>query len=380
MTGIKNLANIGLADIIGTSISAVFWLYLAILISPDSYGELFYIISIVGIVAYFSLIGTQNTITVYVAKKIPIQSTFNLIAIISGGVSFVLLYLLFQRIDMGFLVLGYIISNLVIGELLGKREYKNYFKYVLIQKLLTPILGLSLFFIFDVEGIIYGLAFSYIAFSLIIIKSFKEIKIDFTLLRSRKGFIINNYINSTTSTLHGKIDKIIVMPILGAAILGNYSLSLQIITALMIISSIFYKYMLSQASAGFNIEKIKKLLIITSIILTFIGYFLVPIILPAVFPKYIEAIDIIKIMSFSIIPMSIIRIYTAKFLSMEKSKFVLIGTIISLSILIPTMIIFGIMFKISGVAISFVLAMLIQALYFYLINRRLSKGESIERK
>jgi len=121
MTGIKNLANIGLADITGTSISAVFWFYLAILLSPDSFGELHYFISIVGIVAYFSLIGTQNTITVYVAKKIPIQSTLNLIALISGGIGFVLLYLLFQRIDMGLLVLGYIISNLAIKNKLNPR-------------------------------------------------------------------------------------------------------------------------------------------------------------------------------------------------------------------------------------------------------------------
>ena len=105
-----------------------------------------------------------------------------------------------------------------------------------------------------------------------------------------------------------------------------------------------------------NVKKIKKLLIISSIILTFVGFFVLPIVLPVVFPKYIEAVDTIKIMSFSLIPMSIVRIYTSKFLSMEKSKFVLTGVIISLSILIPTMIIFGDMFKISGVAVSFVLA------------------------
>jgi len=85
------------------------------------------------------------------------------------------------------------------------------------------------------------------------------------------------------------------MPILGAAVVGNYSLSLQIISMMMIISSIFYKYMLPQQSAGLNIEKIKKLLVISSIILTFIAYFLVPIILPVVFPKYIETVDTIKI-------------------------------------------------------------------------------------
>ncbi len=375
MTEIKNLANIGLADIIGSGISAVFWFYLAILLSPDNFGELHYFISIAGIISYFSLIGTQNTITVYVAKKIPIQSTFNLISLISGGIAFVLLYLLFQRIDLGFLVLGYIISNLVIGELLGKREYKKYFRYVLIQKLLTPILGIGLFFIFDVEGIIYGLAFSYIAYSLIIIKSFKEIKIDFTLLQGRGKFIIYNYFNYSIGTLNGQIDKIIVMPILGSAIVGNYSLSLQIITMMMIVSSIFYKYMLPQQSSGFNIKKIKKLLIISSIVLTLIGFFVLPIILPVVYPKYIEVVDTIKIMSLSLIPFGITRIYTVKFLSMEKSKNIFIGVIISISILIPTMIIFGNIFKISGVAISFVLAISIQTMYYYFINRRLHIGE-----
>ena len=35
MSEIKNLANIGLADIIGTGVSTVFWFYLAILLIPD---------------------------------------------------------------------------------------------------------------------------------------------------------------------------------------------------------------------------------------------------------------------------------------------------------------------------------------------------------
>ena len=379
MRQISSIVTIGLGDIIGSGITVGFWFYLAIIMNPDGYGELHYLISVVGIVSYISLIGSQSTITVYVAKKIPVQSTFNLISLISGVVGFVVLYLLFQRIDIGFLVLGYIINNLAIGEILGKREYNNYFKYILIQKILTAVLGLGLFYVFGIEGVIYGLAISYIAFSLIIVKSFKEIKIDFSLVYSRKGFIINNYFNALSGTLHGQIDKIMVMPILGATLLGNYSLSLQIISAMMIISSIFYKYILPQESAGYNVEKIKKLLIISSIIMTFIGYFLVPIVLPVVFPKYIESVETIKIMSLSIVPLSIVKIYTSKFISMEKSKHILIGLVMSLSILVPTMIVFGIMFGIVGIAISFVLATTIQGLYFYIINKKIGKSEKIER-
>ena len=376
MNQLKGLTNIGTADIIGTSITAAFWFYLAILMNPDSFGELHYFISIAAIVSYFTLIGSQNTITVYVAKKIPIQTTFNFISLIGGIIGFVILYLLFQRIDIGFLVFGYIIYNLVTGQLLGKQEYKNYFKYIIIQKILTPVFGLGLFFILDIQGVIYGLAISYVFFSFVIIKNFTKVKIDFKLLYPRKGFIINNYLNGLNGTVHGQADKIIIMPILGAALLGNYSLSLQIISMMMIFSAILYKYMLPQESAGYNIELIKKLLIFSSIILTIIGFFIVPIIVPTIFPKYTDAIEPIKIMSFSIIPMSISRIYTSKFLSMEKSKVIFIGSVTSTVILIPTMIAFGIWFDISGIAASFVLATVIQASYYYLASKKLNKGEN----
>ena len=376
MKQIKSLASVGLGDIIGSGITAVFWFYLAILMNPDSFGELHYFISIAAIVSYFTLIGSQNTITVYVAKKIPIQTTFNFISLIGGIIGFVILYLLFQRIDIGFLVFGYIIYNLVTGQLLGKQEYKNYFKYVIIQKILTLVFGLGLFIILDIQGVIYGLAISYVFFSFVIIKNFTKVKIDFKLLYPRKGFIINNYLNGLNGTVHGQADKIIIMPILGAALLGNYSLSLQIISMMMIFSAILYKYMLPQESAGYNIELIKKLLIFSSIILTIIGFFIVPIIVPTIFPKYTDAIEPIKIMSFSIIPMSISRIYTSKFLSMEKSKVIFIGSVTSTVILIPTMIAFGIWFDISGIAASFVLATVIQASYYYLASKKLNKGEN----
>ena len=376
MKQIKSLASVGLGDIIGSGITAVFWFYLAILMNPDSFGELHYFISIAAIVSYFALIGSQNTITIYVAKKIPIQTTFNFISLIGGIIGFVILYLLFQRIDIGFLVFGYIIYNLVTGQLLGKQEYKNYFKYIIIQKILTPVFGLGLFFILDIQGVIYGLAISYVFFSFVIIKNFTKVKIDFKLLYPRKGFIINNYLNGLNGTVHGQADKIIIMPILGAALLGNYSLSLQIISMMMIFSAILYKYMLPQESAGYNIELIKKLLIFSSIILTIIGFFIVPIIVPTIFPKYTDAIEPIKIMSFSIIPMSISRIYTSKFLSMEKSKVIFIGSVTSTVILIPTMIAFGIWFDISGIAASFVLATVIQTSYYYLASKKLNKGEN----
>ena len=254
-----------------------------------------------------------------------------------------------------------------------KQKYKNYLKYILLQKSLTPIFGLSFFFIFGIEWIISGLALSYVGYVLIIFRNFQQIKVDFSLLSSRKGFILNNYLYTLSGTLHGQVDKIIIMPILGSALLGNYSLSLQIISAMMIFSTIFYKYLLPQDASGRDNKKIRKILIVISIILTLIGFFIVPVLLPEVFPEYTDAADSIRIMSLSLLPMGMIRIYTSKFLGKEKSRHILIGTIISLSVLIPTMLLFGIWYEIIGISASFVLSTIIQCVYFFYVNRKIDK-------
>ena len=147
---------------------------------------------------------------------------------------------------------------------------------------------------------------------------------------------------------------------------------------MMIISSIFYKYILPQEASGQNIDKVKKILIIVSIVMTLIGFFFVPMILPSVFPEYTESVDVIKIMSLSLLPMSIGKIYTSKFLALEKSQYILIGMMISLSVLIPTMILFGIWYEVLGIAASFVLATIIQAVYFYIIGKKIDKENKIE--
>ena len=60
----------------------------------------------------------------------------------------------------------------------------------------------------------------------------------------------------------------------------------------------------------------------------------------------------------------------SKFLALEKSRFLLIGTLISITVLIPTMVLFGIWFEVLGIASSFVLATIIQAVYYVIINKK----------
>ena len=49
ISGLKNIGIIGIGNLVGSAISALFWIYLAGLLGAENYGELGYYISIAGI-------------------------------------------------------------------------------------------------------------------------------------------------------------------------------------------------------------------------------------------------------------------------------------------------------------------------------------------
>jgi len=373
---IKDIAAIGSGDIFGSAISAVFWFYLASQIDPSSYGEIFWFLGIAGIFSTIALFGTVNTLTVYTAKKIQIQSTLNFISLSASVILSLIVIVLFPSfytIDIGIILIAYVINALAIGDLLGRKQYTSYSKYVLVQKGLTLGLGLLFFYLFGYEAIILALACSYMFYIKRIYSIFREMKIDFGLIKQRIGFITNNYLTFilTGAVGGGQIDKIIVAPLLGFAILGNYSLALQIINIMMIFPSVFYKYLLPQESSDVKNKKPKIIVIIFSISISVLGIFIAPTLIENFFPKFIEAVDAIKIMSLVVIPGSIALILESQFLGNERSKIVIIGTGISLVLLTIGMIVLGSWFGITGVAWSLVIATTAKTSFYLIKNFKL---------
>jgi len=373
LIGLKGLTSIGFADIIGAGISAVFWLYIAATIEPESYGEIHYFLGIAGIASYIALFGTQNTITVYAAKNVKIQSTFYLISFIVGVISSLIIILVFYRVDVGVVIFGYIINTLAIGDLLGRKLYSSYSKYILTQKILTLVLGIGFFYMFGVSGIIYALALSYSAYIIRLYRVFNEIKIDFLLLKPRFGFIINNYTLLIVGGFSGQLDKLIIAPLLGFILLGNYSLALQVVGILMIFPQIMFKYLLPQDSSGNLNKRLKKITVIVSICVTIASVTLSPHIIPTMFPKYLDVVDAIQIMSVGIIPSTVSILYTSKFLGLEKSKFVLIGSLLSLITIVTGIVLLGTMYGITGIAVAFVLSSSVNAVFLTTVNRVIKK-------
>jgi len=371
LIGQKGLLSIGFADIVGSAVSVFFWLYIASQLNPDIYGELIYFVGIAGTAQLVSLLGSSNVLTVYTAKNIKIQSTLFLISILATAASFAIIIIFFNRIDVGLLAIGFVLFSLVNSVILGKKLFVKYSKLVVLQKILTVILGLGLYFVFDVYGIIYGLALSYIPHLVIFVKEFSRTKIDFALLKPRKGFIINNYVMNLTSGLGGTLDKLIIAPILGFALLGNYSLAAQMFTVMMVLSAVVYKYLLPLDASGKSTKKIRQIVIVISILIAIFGVTILPNAIDWLFPKFVDAKDAIQIMSIGIVPGTIAVLYGSKFLGMEKSKIVMIPKLVSLIVEIGGFLYFGPIYGVIGLAWVIVTTLTWEAIFALIMNRTL---------
>ena len=360
---IKSISQIGISDIIGSGITAFFWFYLATILDVEAYGELHYFIAIAGFAYIISMVGTRDVVTVYVSKKIKITPILFLLSLSAGTVTAVVILGFFYRIDVAFLALAFIINDLAMGYILGKKLFNSYAKYIITQKTLTLALGLGFFYIFGVEGIIFALALSYIHFTIFIFRGFREEKINSPLLASRSRFIITNYSLNLFGGFRNHLDKIIIAPILGLTLLGNYALALQIWAILILFSNIIFRYILTHDASGNPNKRLKLFTFFSSIAIAIFGITILPLIIPEFFPKYTGTVNAIQIMSICVIPATVGQIYTSKLLGSEKSKTLLIGRIISTSSFLTAILLLGLAYGIVGIAAAFVLSSTLQAAY-----------------
>jgi O-antigen/teichoic acid export membrane protein len=368
INGIKSIGWIGISSLVGSGISALFWIYLAALLGAENYGELSYYISIAGIVTSLSFIGGPMAITVLVAKKIKVESTIHLFSISGSIISAIILYFAFTNIGLSVFVIGAVIYNLGVSEMLGRKYYKKYSIYFVLQKSLFVVLSLILYYIIGPEGVLIGIALSFSPFTIQIYRSFKNTPINFQLLKTKWKFMTNNFLIDLSQVFVGQIDKMLIGPLFGFAILGNYYLAIQILNLFTVIPGIVTKYTLPEDSSGVNTTKIKLITVGFSIVLALIGIFIVPDIVSIIFPEYSTSLELIPIISISIIPMTIYTLYASQFLAKEKSNYIVITNIISIIVLIIGIFVLGNLFGNVGLAYSLLISNAIRAVVISVIS------------
>lgn len=366
---LKGLSTIGIADLSGNAISSIFWFYMATVLGTEHYGVVSYFLAIAGIASGISLLGSENTLMIYTAKNVKIQPAIYFITIIFGSIISIILFLIFYNLGLSVLVLGYTIFGLVTSEILGRKLYTAYSKYLISQRLLMAGLAIGMYYLMGTDGVILGIALAFSPYSIRIYKEFKNSKIDFSIIKSRFSFMMNSYILKLLAVFGSSIDKLIIAPMLGFALLGNYQLGLQFLDLLLILPSIIYKYVLPRDASGNASRTLKKGTILLSIGLVILMIIVSPIVIPLIFPKFTKAVEIIQITSLSMIPASISMTYISKFLGNEKIKIVVLSSGISLTVQVPSIIILGKIFGVNGVAAAFVLAVLTQSFFLFLVDR-----------
>jgi len=369
LSKIKDLTHVGIANVVGTGILSIFWMFLASVLEPDGYGKVSYLLAIANIASVAAFLGAGQTIIVYIAKGLKLHHTIYILSLITGVISATLVFLVQASIEVSIYVIGYIIFNLVIHEVLGAKLYTKYSKFVISQRIMLVILATIFYFSFGINGIILGYGISFLPYSIFLYRGFKGAKIDFSQIKPNVGFMMNNYGRDLSKILSRSLDKLIILPLLSATILGNYQLAFQVLIVLTLIPTIVYQYVLPRQASGIQNKKIKGLAVVASIVISFIVLFAAPIIIPTIFPKYENVLDIIQIMSFAVIPMSITLMYTSKFLALEKSRHVIISAAIFLLVQIFGIIILGDKYGAVGLGVATLLAAISEASYLSIINR-----------
>ena len=372
---LKNISKIGIGDIIANGISALFWFYLASSMLPAEYGHIHYLMSFAAIAATVSTVGAQNVIVVYISKNKNITSTLFFVSLTFSIISCLILLLIFNKFEIGLLAIGMMIFTHGIASNLGNKNFSKYAIYAILQKIIMALLSISFYYFLGIDWILLGIGLSYFVYIKLFINYLKKFKIELKELKINKKFILESYFLMLTNMVTTQMDKLLITPILGLAILGNYSLAIQVIAIISIVPGIVFKYVLPEASRGIYSKKLQRNVILFSILLALIGIFVIPNVIPLFFDKYSEVIQIIQIMSLSIIPTTINMFYYSRFLAAEKGKIPLFGGIISSTVLVVGMIVLGSLYGVTGIAVTNVLTYSSVCLFSYIMVKKVFSNE-----
>jgi len=366
---LKEISFLGIASIIPTIIAASFWFYIASLVGDEVYGEITYYLTIVGISTTVSLVGTPTALNVYAAKGERILPAISVITFTTSAIGAIAVFFIIYNPGASIHAFTYTIFALIAAEFLGRKLFKTYMKITIIQKSLMALLAVILYHLIGNDGIILGIALSFVPFIILYYKEFKNYKIDFKALKSKKKFILNNYLLDFSRMFSGSMDKIIIAPLFGFAILGNYALGMQFYMIFLLIPNVIFNYIVPQDASGNPNILLKKITVLISVIIAILGLIFSPTIIKIMFPGFLDAISIVQIIALAVIPGTINYMYISKFLGNLKNKIILASSMIFLISIILGMTILGEFFGVQGIAAAFVLASAVESVFLVIVNK-----------
>jgi len=362
----KNFSYISVGRIIGVTLQAIFYLLFAFLLEPESYGQLNYIIALAGTFALVSRFGMNYTVTVFRAKqKSDLSDQLNTLFLVTTSAGALILL----TIDLYAALLSLALSFFAMNQhnLLGLKKYKKFMLNSFLKNVLILTIPILLYFVLEIPGIILGMVISNLLASVPLFKMF-NIK-SFFELKNHIKVLIHNFGVEASIALPRMVDKLLIAPLFGFFIVGIYQFNMQILFAIELLPTALYFFLLSEESSGVTHRKLTYLVLLGSVLLASLAIILAPFFVNEFFPKYSEGIFSLQILVFSIIPLSISSVFTAKLQAQESTRIGLsapirIGTLLALIALL------GDHYGLVGLSFAVLISIIINTIFLFFLYYR----------
>jgi len=369
---LKKFSYVAIGRIITGALLSVFYLLIATILEPSDLGQISYLMAIAGTASVISRFGFPLSVIVYHGKqKHDLSNQLNLLALISSGVASLILL----SIDVYAALLCFALTSFLMNtsNLLGLKKYKKFVWASFVRGISIITIPILLYFLWDIPGIIIGLAIGNFLGSTEMFKSL-SLKINsFRETRTVRKVLTHNFAVEASSALTRWVDKLLIVPLYGFAFAGLYQFNLQILFILMILPNSLYTFLLSEKSNGSVPSYLSYLIISVSIILVIVVIIFSPFLIDQLFPKYQEGIFSLQILIITLIPITFSAIMSADLQSKESTK-VGYPVILKIVSLLVFLIIFGELYGLPGLSISFLLSTTLETFFFLFLFLKSKKS------
>jgi O-antigen/teichoic acid export membrane protein len=366
----KGLVFVTFGNSINSVIGSLFWLATASVLTANDYGKVNYLLSISTLLSVISLLGLNNAVITFTAKgneRLRIQA--NSVVMNINLLSAILLFFFLNNLSTSLLVVGLSLYTMFWAEILGRKDYKKYAFIVISQRSLQVVLSLALYTFLGIDGLILGFAISTLVFSYPFFASVKYFKFDLSEIRQKISFISHSYSLTLSNSMSSYLDKIIIGSLFGLTSLGLYQISFQFLVVLSIIPLSMFQFLLPREASAISTRRPVYLGLAVAAISCLLFEFIIPSIIPVLFPNFIVSVLSTKIMILGVMPMTVSSILNSRLLGTERTKPVIVSSAVYVGVLVTLLFILGSIFGLIGLSIAVVASLFVRTMCLLLMTR-----------
>ncbi len=367
----KGFAYTTIGNLSFTILGALFWFILASILKVSEYGEVNYYIAFAAIPASIASLGLNTTVTTYLAKgdEEIVKEADSIILLSSLIVASALIPIQWTA---SLITIALVFYGMAIAEILGRKLYSEYALVMILQRIIQITSSITLYFQIGIIGILIGYFLGPIISSYRYLRNLRNLTFNINSLRHKINFTLHSYGLNIINSLATYLDKIIIGSIFGFYALGLYQLGFQFLMLLAIIPGSLYTYLLPEESSGFNRVEVKIIGVLLSVLLAVITYVISPHIVKILFPNFMDAAEVVRIISIAIIPLTVTSIANAKLFGWGESRYVFVGGLAYIITMIITLVIFGFYLSTLGLALAIIFSQSVRAIYLWSRTRIIS--------